>query len=90
MRYCDAVRLNGLLTGRDRGISPYLTVSGLLIERTLRYHNEHQGLRCTGWVHQMIPESVEWLVIAVTGEPPQQRSDCYPIEVAGRQMRRLA
>ena len=52
--------------------------------------NEHQGLCFTECVHQLIFESVEWLVTAVTGELQRQLSDCCLTVVAGRRMRRLA
>ena len=68
MRYCDAEMVH-----RDREIFPYVNLSGLLIERTLRYHNEHQGLNCTGCVHQLKRRLELRLVIAVTGELPPQR-----------------
>ena len=91
MIYCDAEKLSGLLTGLGRGISSYLTVSVLLlIERTLRYHNEHQVLWSAECVHQLIPESVVWLVTAVTDELRRQLSGCFLIALAGMLMKRLA
>ena len=71
LRYCDAEKLSGLLSGLGRGISPYLTVTvsvRLRMERTLRYHDKHKGLRSIECVHQLIPESVVWLVTTVTDE----------------------
>ena len=79
---CDAEKLSGLLTGLDRGISAYLIVSGMLIERTLRYHNKHQSLFCIECEHQLIPESVVWLVTGVTGELPQQ--NVAPVLIANQ------
>ena len=91
MRYCKADSLSGL----GRGISPYLTVIvsvRLRMDRTLRYHNKHQGLWSTECAHQLIPVSVEivWLVTAVTGELRLQLSDCFLSAMAERLTVRLA
>ena len=59
-------------------------MSSLLIERTLSYHNEHQGLCCTECVHQLIPESVEGLVTAVTDERRLPQVDCFAVAVDGK------
>ena len=60
------------------------------MERTLRYNNKHQGLWSTEYVHQLIPESVVWLVTAVTDELRRQLSDCFLSAVADRLTVRLA
>ena len=83
MRYCEAESLDGL----GRGIFPYPTVSvRLRMERTLRFHNRHQGLWSTDCVHQLIPESVEfvWLVTAVTDVRRMPPVDCLPNAMAGK------
>ena len=56
------------------------------MERTLRYHNKHQGLWSTECVHQLIPESVKsvWLVTAVTDVRRMPQVDCSPIAMAGK------
>ena len=66
----------------DREIFPYVNLSGLLIERTLRYHNEHQGLNCIGCVHQLKHRLELRLEIAVTGELPPQRLGSAPSRAA--------
>ena len=70
-------------------ISPYLAVSvRLRTERTLRYHNKHQGLWSIVSVHQLMTESVEsesvWLVAAGTGELLRQLMDCVLIATVGK------
>ena len=85
------------LSGFDRAIFPYLTVSvGLRTERTFRYHDKHRGLQSTGCVHQLILESVESevqlnrLVTAVTGERLLPPKDCFPNAVAEMSTAHLA
>ena len=95
MRYCAVEILSGL----DRVISPYLTVSvRLRTDRTLRYHNKHHGLLSTVSVHQLWTESVErpvesesvCLVATGTGELLQQLKDCDLTAMAGKPTVHLA
>ena len=91
MRYC-AVEI---LCGLDGVISPCLTVSvRLRTERTLRYHDKHQGLWSIVSVHQLMIESVEYesvrLVSAGTGELLRQLEDYAVIAMAGKPTVHLA
>ena len=66
----------------------------LQTERTLRYHNKHQGLWSTVSVHQLMTESVEseseWPVTAGTGELLRQLEDCGLTAMAGKPIVHLA